>query len=651
MPYIENLEEIKSNLDPEMVLDFIQPGKTKKRYGQELRTACPVHNGDGPENFSINLTSHQWHCHSKGCKGTNLIDLVKQRENISLNEAAEKLAARFSIPIQYRENGEKRSYTSHDVLKCWNEAKPQGKDTYFHNKALIPPPIARFGNNPNGYHSTLISYRNIDGELKYILGISDRKRIYKACDHIEGAFALLGEIDSDGPFYIGEGIATVQTAWEASQRKIPAVSCGSWSNLLPVLSAIKSKYRDSKPIVLIDCDEGGNGLKAAKAISKQYPDAKFRKPYFEGISNPDQLVGRDLKDFNDLLSKCRIPLEDIAKQLENEFDLLSVKIDPKEETKTSPKKDHGRCEPAGEALKKIGFLERIKRRKLEYEESGEVKISGIPTNFPQLDEIIDGLQPGHLLILAGRTGMGKTFAAINFLKNIAIDQRIPAVLYSLEMSNTQIFYRLVSLCCGISSKKIKRGLINDEELEKVEAAIRLIEDSPLFVSDEPANSNLLILRNNLENSCKAGEIKVAFVDHVGLMNCGLEYRDNRANEIGKITMTFKILAKQYDIPCVLLSQLNREADNKERPKLSQLRESGSLEQDADIVMFVNRRDYHDKTDKPGQCEIIIEKNREGETGIVTFGYEKKTWAFKELAPINELIDEANNSTEITIGKL
>jgi replicative DNA helicase len=642
MAYIENLEEIKSKLDPESVINLLIPEKKKKRSGKELRTCCPVHGGYGTENFSINLDTHQWICHSHQCKGVNLIDLYAQSKKIKFLDAAEELANRFGIKIEHRTvNTTDRKYTQETVLKSWNEATSQGKDEYFFKKGLQPPSIAKFGKNANGYHSTMIPYRDIEGKLLYLLCISGKKHQYKVEDDIKGAFALLGTIETESQYYIGEGIATVQTAWEASNQKIPAISAGSWSNMLDVVSAIKSKYPNSKPIVLIDCDDGENGLKAAKMISEKFPEATYRKPNFDTLPIPSNTQKNEFKDFNDILSKCSLSLDEVRKQLTVDFDISSVKISSKNEALKKSEdqvikndsKTHGRCETAAEALKKLGFIERVKTRKLEYEKSGAVKISGVQTQFNQLDNILDGLQGGHLIILAGRTGMGKTFVALNMLKNIAIDQKIPAALYSLEMSNTQVFYRLASLISGIPATKIKRGTITDKELEEVENAVKLIENSPLFMTDEPSNSTLNILSANMHRSCKSNGVQAIFIDHIGLVNCGNNYKDNRANEMGEITMTAKITAKQHNVPIICLAQLNREADKKEPPKLSQLRESGNLEQDADIVIFVHRRDYYDKADKPGQVEIIVEKNRDGEPGKVICEYGKPTWLIKEFPPI------------------
>src|SRR6185295_16352108 len=322
--FIENLDEIKTKLDPKAVLELIQPGK-KKHSGNELRSPCPVHGGDGEENFSLNLTNHNWICHSRGCKGTNLVDLYAQSKKISsINVAAEELAQQFGIKINYKESVERnqsKSYTKEDFSRCWEEAKAQGTDNYFSKKGLSVPPIARFGKNPifmknpRGYESPLIPYKNIDGELTLILSFGAKKYEFTAGE-TKGTFALLGEINPEGEFYAGEGIATVQTAWEATQKKIPAVSCRSWHNILPVVTAIKEKYPDSKPIILIDCDEGGKGLQAAQMVAKEFPDATFRKPSFESL-----LYSGDKKptDFNDIISKCGQSFNEVLRQLQIEF--------------------------------------------------------------------------------------------------------------------------------------------------------------------------------------------------------------------------------------------------------------------------------------------------------------------------------------------
>ena len=289
---------------------------------------------------------------------------------------------------------------------------------------------------------------DIQGQFQGLLALSPAKFMYKIGD-LKGAFFLFKQGSSIEKIIVGEGIATVQTAWEGLKRSIPAVSAGSASNIIHVVESFKNKHPNLHVIVLIDVDKDGEGLKAAFQVSEKYPDTTFRIPSFEGFEKKG-------KDFNDLM---QIAGWDEARwQLERSFSRESLntsmeaiqdhKGDATHKDASSPAKAEdvtpktleiakkashpGKCEIAGEALKSLNFLAKIKDRIVEHRKNpGEIRISGIATGFEKLDEIVDGLQGGHLVILAGRTGMGKTYVALNLLKNIAIEQQIPSALYSL----------------------------------------------------------------------------------------------------------------------------------------------------------------------------------------------------------------------------
>lgn len=314
VPYIENLEEIEQQLDPESILEMIQPGKPIKSTGNELRTCCPVHKGDGAENFCINKDTKLWCCHSNGCEGKGLINLYMKSEDIThLPKAVDELARRFPIEVRYKKD---KNYTREDVMQCWETASYNGKDTYFLKKKLKPPTIAKFGKNPNGYYSTLIPYNDVDGNCRYILSISGKGKFqYKISENISGAFATLGQL-GDCEFYVGEGIATAQTVSIADNTQIPTVSCGSKNNMFPVVKAIKRKYPRSKPIILVDNDASGDALKEALKVKKEFPETTLRMPLFEGMT-----VEGDKKpsDFNDLISKCGQPLEVVKRQLQQVY--------------------------------------------------------------------------------------------------------------------------------------------------------------------------------------------------------------------------------------------------------------------------------------------------------------------------------------------
>ena len=272
---------------------------------------------------------------------------------------------------------------------------------------------------------------------------------------------------------------------------------------------------------------------------------------------------------------------------------------------------HNACIAITDALKEFDFLTKIVATTQTYKSTGKVKLSGISTGYKVLDDILDGFQEEQLITLAGRTGMGKTWIALNFLKNIAIDQSIPVSLFSLEMSTTQLFYRLLSLCSEIPAKRIKEGKLNENEINKIISAYTKINNSPIFLSDQASNGDLNNLKHTIDFECTRS--KFIIIDHIGLIK---EYTEsnNRAHEVGEITRTLKIASKDHKIPIMCLAQLNRNADKDEKPKLSELRESGAIEQDSDVVIFVHRSDYHEKDKKTNEVTLIIAKNRDGEQG-------------------------------------
>ncbi len=477
--YIENLDEIKAKLNPEAVLELLQPGN-KKRFGKELRSPCPVHGGDGAENFSLNVDTHNWMCHSNGCKGTNLVDLYAQSKKIQINIAAAKLAEKFSIPIKYKEamvSNRNTSYSPESILTCWDKAQPQGKDTYFPKKRLQPPPIARFGSNPKGYTSTLIALKDVNDELKCLISLSSGGKFNFG--NPKGAFALLGVINPDGEFYAGEGIATVQTAWEATQRKIPAVSCGTWSNILPVVTAIKSKYHNAKPIILIDCDGGGNGIKAAQMIAKAFPDATFRKPDFSQFINPNN---ENLADFNDLISVCNFPLEEVKRQLSIEFQIPEYE-DLKEWSKENRQeilKENSNS--SSNYLPIISIADRQKNHEAMLAKNRGKKYLGLKVKtIKEFNHDMLGIR--GLQLLAAAPNVGKTSLTIQLALEVLSENPEACLVYvSLEMNEDSIFTKMNLYHSELNYKTYVLGstqieyethhenLFTSEELRKMELA-------------------------------------------------------------------------------------------------------------------------------------------------------------------------------------
>lgn len=256
--------------------------------------------------------------------------------------------------------------------------------------------------------------------------------------------------------------------------------------------------------------------------------------------------------------------------------------------------------------------------KLEFYYKNKGKIVGIPTGFTDLDNKLLGLQKSDLTIIAARPSMGKTALALSIAANAAINKH-KTIFFSLEMSKEQIMQRLVCNISLVNHAKAKRGELTDEDWEKIAKAIEVINNTELYIDD---TSPLKI--SQIKAKCRSIEgLELILVDHLDFLLPESKTNDNKTQVVSQLTKNLKTMAKQLDVPIVLLVQLNRKCEERQnkRPMLSDLRDSGAIEQDADIVMFVFRDDYYyPDSDKKGIAEIIIAKHRNGETGVVELGW-------------------------------
>lgn len=267
-------------------------------------------------------------------------------------------------------------------------------------------------------------------------------------------------------------------------------------------------------------------------------------------------------------------------------------------------------------------------------------MTGIPTGFTRLDEITSGLQPTDLIIIAGRPAMGKTALAVSIIKNTAIDRDIPVGFISMEMSNVQVGNRLMSNICSIDGSKFMNGQLDPSEWARYDEKQILVRNKPLFVDDTP-NMSIFDLKTKARRMVREHGIKLLIVDYLQLMVAtGIRY-GNRQEEVATISRALKGLAKELNIPVVALSQLNRGVESREgfegkRPQLSDLRESGAIEQDADVVVFVHRPEYYhiyndDKgNDLHGKAQIIIAKHRKGAVGDVLLNFKGQFTKFEDM---------------------
>lgn len=257
-------------------------------------------------------------------------------------------------------------------------------------------------------------------------------------------------------------------------------------------------------------------------------------------------------------------------------------------------------------------------------------LTGIPTGYTKLDDYTAGWQKSDLVIIAGRPAMGKTSFALSLAKNIAVDYNTPIAFFSLEMNNVQLVNRLISNVCEIEGKKILNGQLDDEEWKRLDKNVRKLQAAPIYVDDTPGMS-IFELRTKARRLVREKGVKVIMIDYLQLMNANGARFGSRQEEVSTISRSLKGLAKELDIPVLALSQLNRTVEGREgiegkRPQLSDLRESGAIEQDADMVLFVHRPEYYriftdeKGNDLHGKAQIIIAKHRKGGTGDVLLNF-------------------------------
>jgi replicative DNA helicase len=264
-------------------------------------------------------------------------------------------------------------------------------------------------------------------------------------------------------------------------------------------------------------------------------------------------------------------------------------------------------------------------------------ITGVPTGFYDLDRMTSGFQAGDLVVLAARPSMGKTALAINIAEHVALNEGLPVAVFSMEMGAAQLAVRVVGSIGRIDQTHLRTGKLSDEEWPRLTEAIEKLRTVSLHI-DESAGLNSSELRANSRRLArKCGKLGLIVVDYLQLMSGsgGGGNGENRATELGEISRGLKMLAKELQCPVIALSQLNRSVETRtdKRPMMSDLRESGAIEQDADIIMFIYRDDYYTKelSKEPGVAEVIIAKQRNGPTGTVKLAFLKPITKFESLA--------------------
>ena len=247
-------------------------------------------------------------------------------------------------------------------------------------------------------------------------------------------------------------------------------------------------------------------------------------------------------------------------------------------------------------------------------------ITGVPTGYSELDKLTSGLQPGELVILAGRPSMGKTALALNMAEYAAVDKKLPVAIFSMEMASMQLTMRLLGSVGKIDQHKMRTGELDEGDWEKLTHSLGVLNEAPIFIDEGAGLNSYEIRARSRRLHRQLGGLGLIVIDYLQLMSSASDTSsENRATEISEMSRSLKALAKELNVPVLALSQLNRSVESRpdKRPFMSDLRESGAIEQDADVIMFIYRDDqYNEDSPDKGTAEIILSKQRNGPTGMV-----------------------------------
>ncbi|UCG28726.1 MAG: replicative DNA helicase [Bacteroidales bacterium] len=307
---------------------------------------------------------------------------------------------------------------------------------------------------------------------------------------------------------------------------------------------------------------------------------------------------------------------------------------------------------------RVNILIQMAIEQIEEASKREDSLSGVPSGYTRLDRITSGWQKSDLIVVAARPAMGKTAFALSMARNIAVDHNKPVAIFSLEMASIQLVNRLIVSETELPSNRIRNGNLDEEEWKQLDAKIKNLVEAPLYIDDTPAIS-IFELRAKCRRLKLQYHIELIIVDYLQLMSGPAEIRGNREQEVSNISRSLKAIAKELNVPIIALSQLNRSVEMRsgsKRPQLSDLRESGAIEQDADMVIFIHRPEKYGITEDEagnslaGLAEIIVAKHRNGPVGDIQLRFRDETAKFVEIDDMQ--IDYLKNGTDqktFTIG--
>jgi replicative DNA helicase len=258
---------------------------------------------------------------------------------------------------------------------------------------------------------------------------------------------------------------------------------------------------------------------------------------------------------------------------------------------------------------------------------------GVPTGFIELDKLTNGLHPGQMIVLAARPAIGKSTLGIDIARSAAIKNKMASVIFSLEMSRNEITMRMLSAEARVPLQNMRKGTMRDDDWQKLASTMGRMSEAPLFIDDSP-NMSLMEIRAKCRRLKQRHNLKLVVIDYLQLMSSGKRV-ESRQQEVSEFSRALKLLAKELEVPVIAISQLNRGAEQRtdKRPQMSDLRESGSIEQDADIVILLHREDaYERESPRAGEADLIVAKHRNGPTDTIVVGFQGHYARFVDMAP-------------------
>ncbi|WML91431.1 replicative DNA helicase [Thiothrix lacustris] len=424
------------------------------------------------------------------------------------------------------------------------------------------------------------------------------------------------------------GLANDSTAWDTIADKVVEGDFYRQDHRL-IFRAIADLVEDSKPLDLVTVSEwlkqrgdleNAGGFSYLATMAKDTPSAANIKAYAEIVR--EKSVLRQLITVGTGIAESAFTAQGRpTKELLDEAEQKVFKI-----------AEQGTRQ--GQVFKPLKGLLKVTLAHIEEMSKLDSNVTGVSTGYHDLDDMTSGLQKGDLIIVAGRPSMGKTTFSMNIAEYAAAHKKLPTAIFSMEMPAEQLTLRLLSSMGRVDQTRIRTGKLTDEDWPRIATAVKIFNDVPMFIDDSPALSPTEVRARARRLMREHGQLGLIVLDYLQLMQVG-GGSDNRTAEISEISRSLKSLAKELSVPVIALSQLNRSLEQRpnKRPVMSDLRESGAIEQDADLIIFIYRDEvYNPESPDKGTAEIIIAKQRNGPIGSVRLTFLGKYTRFENFTP-------------------